>query len=189
MIVVLDTETGGLDPATTSILSFGACLLENAANRTEIFIAESPYAVDAGALKVNQIDLVKHEKIAQKPKAAWAAVKAFLGQPEVTTSYDGGAVVAGHNVAFDIGYLRRLHRLSGDDTAFESIVSRRTLDTMVIAAFLKMTGLIPPDHGLSLTALLDTFEIKRDGAHTALADAVATAELLNTMADLVKVSR
>ena len=174
MIVVLDTETGGLNPDTTSILSFGACLLEDPTVRTEVFIAESPYCVEAGARKVNGIDLVKHDAMAFPPVSAWNKIKMFLRQGGVTG-------VAGHNVAFDLGYMRRLHRLAGDETPFDKIVGRRPLDTMIIAAFLKQTGRLPEEQKLGLTDLLAFYGIERDGAHTALGDAVATAALLNTM--------
>ena len=180
-LLVIDTETGGLDPAVHSILSLGATVYPYAPGDPEfsVLVKETPFVVDAGALGVNKISLVEHHAGADDPAAAWFKFMDFVQTVSNLERLFGKFVLAGHNVPFDIGFLRRLHRLAGDTRPFDSLFSHRFEDTMTIGRFLARCG--APIKRFGLADLLEFFGLKNEAAHTALADARATAQLYGAM--------
>ena len=181
-IVVVDTETGGLDPARHSLLSVGVVLLEDGgiADSREWLVREPDehLCVQAEALAVNRIDLVQHLEQAQPPAAIAAELAAFI--PRAYRSRKGRALLAGHNVGFDYGFLTRLARLAGDPGLLDRTFHHRTLDTASIMHFLELRGELPVNPG-SLSRACRYFGIEHNGAHTALGDATATALLLERL--------
>lgn len=181
-LIVIDTETGGLDSYEHSLLTLGATVWPPDPRITFAYsVRENPYRMTPGALAVNKIDLVEHDKVALEPGAVWSAFLGFCAAQEGALRVAGRYVLGGHNTPFDIGYLKRLHHLSGDATAFGDIFSHRFVDTMAIGTFLLLAGKVPPRQGMGLTALLTLFELPHPEAHTALGDALATAALLDKM--------
>ncbi|MCA1971925.1 MAG: 3'-5' exonuclease, partial [Caenispirillum sp.] len=78
-----------------------------------------------------------------------------------------GAVLVGHNIGFDLALLRRECSLAGLPPP-----APPTLDTLLLA------GLLFPDMtDLSLEALGERLGVDIHGRHTALGDALVTAEL------------
>jgi DNA polymerase III epsilon subunit-like protein len=65
-LLVIDTETGGLDASLHSLLELGAVVWKNGTiiAETEIGILENPFVVTATGMAVNRIDLVTHAKTA-----------------------------------------------------------------------------------------------------------------------------
>lgn len=187
-LLVIDTETGGLDPAVHSILSLGATVYPYTPGDPEfsVLVKETPFVVEHGALGVNKIDLVEHATKAEGPAAAWFKFIDFVQTTSNLERCFGKFVLAGHNVPFDIGFLRRLHRLSGDTRAFDTLFSHRFDDTMTIGRYLARCG--HPIERFGLADLLKHFGLKNDAAHTALADARATAQLLGAMVDVGRVA-
>lgn len=179
-LLVIDTETGGLDPQVHSILSLGAVVYpyEPSVNEFSEFILERPVVVDTKALEVNRIDLVEHGKRALSPEKAWEKFILFVNAQAGLHRLFGKVVLAGHNVPFDIGFLRRLHRLSGDQTPFEEYFSHRFVDTMAVGVFMQLCGYVGK---VGLADLLPVVGLKNDAQHTALGDARATAMLLEAM--------
>lgn len=188
-LLVIDTETGGLDPTVHSVLSLGAVVYPYAPGALEFseLIKEQPFVVDGSALHVNKIDLAMHSRVAASPVAVWAAFLGFVRQQTGLFRVYGKVVLAGHNVPFDIGFLRRLHRLANDSTPFEEYFSHRFIDTMAIGLFMQLCG--SPIKKLGLADLLTFFGLKNDAAHTALGDARATAMLLEKMRETAQVGR
>jgi DNA polymerase III subunit epsilon len=178
-IVVIDTETGGLDPARHSLLSVAAVLLEDGgiADSREWLVREPDELlnVEPEALAVNHIDLPRHLEQAQPPAAVAAELAAFIPRPY--RMYKGRALLAGHNVGFDYGFLVRLARLAGDPGYPDRNFHHRTLDTASIMHFLALRGELPANPG-GLGRACRYFGIEHAGAHTALGDATATALLL-----------
>jgi len=88
--------------------------------------------------------------------------------------FAGDTVLVGHNVAFDLSFIRQEEAL---DCRFDQPV----LDTLLLAA------LVNPDRDdYSLDALADALGITVTGRHTALGDALITAELLVKLIPLLK---
>lgn len=183
-LLVIDTETGGLDPLIHSILSLAGVVWEDGIikDECEVFIVEGPLVVTAEAMRINQIDLTAHIKKAKPPREAAAD---FFGFARGCFDRKCPIVLTGHNVGFDVGFLKRLCRLGG--FGFESFFSHRTLDTASILRFLFLLGKVP-ESATSSTGGFELFHIQvpDELRHTALGDARATAELLTRMIELVR---
>lgn len=182
-LLVIDTETGGFDPLMWSILSIGAVVWEdgNLLGEAEVLVAEQPVEVEAGAMKVNRIDLKEHVAIGLAPKRAVATFENFI----LEYFPQGKVPLAGHNVGFDIGFLQRLYRLAGVD--FETRFSHRSIDTSSIMNFLRLAGKLPiPNSSLDSGLRYFRIEVKGHERHSALADARATAKVLTALIELVR---
>ena len=175
-LLFIDTETGGLDPASHSLLSVGLVVGDGpkVLNSLEILIRHEPYVVSAGGMAVNRIDLVQHTAAALEPKMALTVLDVFLDQhfPHLCQPI----LLAGHNVAFDMAFLGTF--LASQGRALEPRFSHRAVDTHSLAAGLRDAGRLPMEN-LSSTALFAHFgiEVAEARRHTALGDALATFEL------------
>jgi DNA polymerase III epsilon subunit-like protein len=180
LLLFLDTETGGLDPAQTSLLSLGFAVRDVAAKKTlnklELFVRHDPYQVTAGALNVNKIDLVEHHAKAYKPEQCIEMIKEFLYPYFKETQ----AVLAGHNVPFDIGFTKHMFQQKGHLELYNGLFSHRSVDTLTIAQFLKDAGKLEVDR-CSSSHLFRKFKIEVDGRHTAMGDCLATIDLYDNL--------
>jgi DNA polymerase III epsilon subunit-like protein len=186
-LLVIDTETGGVDPDRHSILSLAAVLWEDGEIRgeVEILIAEGDLMVTARALEINRIDLVAHSRQAIAPRVALALLLDFVSKHYRQELAAGEQVaIAGHNVGFDLGFLKRLCRIAGAE--FPSVFSHRVLDTASVLRFLSLTGLLPAK-AVASNGAFEYFgiNIQAETRHSALGDARATAELLTRLVELV----
>lgn len=185
-LLIVDTETGGTDPERHSLLSIAAVVWEDGRTTAEIevLVAEPDLTVTAQALEINRIDLVSHFHRAHKPPEALSAFVAFVrNQFESELAMGQKISLAGHNVAFDVNFLKRLFRMRPAD--FEALFSHRVLDTASVLRFLSLAHLLPE----AATASTEAFKvlgvtIPEAQRHTALGDARATAELLTRLLKL-----
>jgi len=186
-LLVFDTETGGLDPVKYSILSLGAVVWEDGrlGDKFNIFVAEPQPAVEAVALSVNHIDMDWLRQNGVSPDEAVKRFHLFLEKNFGSLPLKEGIPVAGHNVNFDVGFLKRLYSLTTYN--YDEIFSHRVLDTAGILRFLIICGKLKLSSASS-NAAFEHFNISIDQGerHTALGDAIATAELLTCMMELVK---
>jgi DNA polymerase-3 subunit epsilon len=88
------------------------------------------------------------------------------------------ATIAGHNVHFDVGFLKRLFEEEG--IQYNQYFSHRLIDTASILNYLYFSGVLP-DQLSSSDAAFKYFSISPVGRHTSLGDAVATAQLFNKL--------
>lgn len=187
-LLVIDTETGGLDPATHSILSVGAIVWEDGklGDSFEVYILEPTLQVDKKATEVNRISLPWLHQHGSNPADAVKQFIAFIERNfnEYQNQRDKVPIV-GHNINFDVGFLKRLFSLAGQN--YDEVFSHRVLDTAGILRFLSLAGKISI-HGAGSTAAFDYFHIDINSSerHTALADARATGQLLTKLVELVK---
>jgi DNA polymerase-3 subunit epsilon len=177
-LVWIDTETGGLDPSVHSLLTLAMVVQSTPGNQEVLHLGfqHSSYVVDAEAMAVNKLDLVRHHASARPPDLAVALIEAFLDRQ----APHGQVMLAGHNVGFDIAFLMRYLRLHGPHLV--SRFSHRIVDTMSLATALQVAGILPKKP-VGLTALLDHYgiELPPQLRHTALGDAQATADLFQAM--------
>ncbi len=185
-ILIFDTETGGLDPLNTSLLTIGFVVSNIRTGKIvdklylECSEADWVYRVTAGALKVNKIkDLVKHDKNADNPEAAVGKIVDFLKKNFSKLPVPP----AGQNTPFDIGFVRELFRKAGAN--YNDFFHYSYHDTMPILRFLAALGVIPPS-AVRLNGARKFFELKtkRGTAHNALDDCEATAMLFAKLADM-----
>jgi len=180
-LLFIDTETGGLDPRQHSLLSIGLVVWtpQGILASEEILLKEKVFRIDHHALKVNRIDLSVHASQAVSHPEAMQRLQAFVAK-----HFGGkGIVLAGHNVSFDIGFIKQWFEEQAAD--FSSLFSHRSIDTHSLLSALYFSGLVAEKVTDSSKAF-DYFKIGVEQRHTALSDAIATATLFGKLLDLMK---
>ena len=171
----LDTETGGLDPSSHSLLTLGLVVGDATGlkDQLELAIRHEPYVVSGGGMKVNRIDLAAHHETALSPEAALEALDAFLDRH---FEREASLTLVGHNIAFDRAFLGAF--LASQHRDLEPRFHHRCVDTFAVAAALRDAGRLNIPK-LSSDALFAHFQVEPPEAlrHTALGDAVATFRL------------
>lgn len=180
----LDTETGGLDPRSHSLLSLGLVVGEasSVVDSLEILIKHEPYVVTGGGMKVNRIDLVQHHESALPPEAALNQLDEFLNRHFFEKSR---VTLVGHNIAFDQAFLSAFLRALGRDP--EGRFHHRIVDTHSIASALRDAGKLDLQR-LSSDSLFEHFgiQVPAEKRHTALGDSLATFALYWKLVELCR---
>lgn len=170
-LIFIDTETGGLDPDVHSLLQIGY-VIENPnwqTHRNEMVISKHNYTTTEQAMKINNLDL---DFIREVGNTEDYAVREIINH--IARTCTTKPVVIGHNVNFDIGFMKAIFKRTGYD--YESTFNHRVVDTMSILRALNHAGIIP-DTACNSAGAFKFFGIDNENAHTALADAKATREL------------
>lgn len=180
-ILFIDTETGGIDPASHSLLSLALVVWKELEVRAsiEILVNDGVLNVTEKALEINGINLSEHKKKAVSPVLALQQVDQFL---DLHFSRDEKIILGGHNINFDVNFLNAFLTRNGYN--FQQRFSHRFVDTSSILFYLYLTGKIKR----KLTASQDAFDyfgITVPGRHTALGDAFATAQLFSKLVSIL----
>lgn len=187
-LLVIDTETGGTNPFVHSILSLAAVVWEDGEVRDvlELLVDEGDeLTVDDEAMQINKIDLNVIHREGWPPTEAVARLEKFLDAHFRSLSVVPSKVhVVGHNVGFDVAFMKRLYTHAGAD--YDATFSHRVLDTASVIAFLSLADKLPL-RGAGSSAAFEYFKIlvPEGSRHTAGGDAVATALLLTRLLELV----
>jgi DNA polymerase III epsilon subunit family exonuclease len=152
--VVFDVETTSRDAKQGAMVEMGAVKVK----KGKIEDRWSTFVNPGSPIVGKMLHGITDADVAKAPTAAEAATT-FL-------DWAGDAVLVGHNVGFDIGFL---DAALGDRSRTET---KRVLDTLVL------TREAYPDSDLKLSDLAKFFELDTEPTHRALADAEATAALL-----------
>lgn len=177
-IMFLDVETGGLDEIENSLLSVGLFIWDkgNIIEGKEIFICKEQYNTVQAALDINKINLDELRIKGISEEKAIEEIESFcfkyFNKEKV--------ILGGHNVTFDIGFIKALYRRNNKD--FYSRFSYRFLDTGSILRFMHLQGKLENDI-FSSDKAFEFFGItfEENKRHTALGDAEATAKLLSKL--------
>lgn len=178
---LFDTETGGLHAREVSLLSFfGLILDKNFKILDSIHLQIRPdngrYHLDIDAMKINQIDILKHHDSAIPESEAARKFREFLWRN--AGFVNNKLIPAGHNIGrLDIPMGERL--LGFDQ--WSRVFTRRTLDTGTIGQFLVMRGTLPETNDCSLKQLCEHYKVDYVGAHDAKQDVFLTLEVLKAM--------
>jgi DNA helicase-2/ATP-dependent DNA helicase PcrA len=156
-VVVLDVETTGLSPVHDDVIDIGAVRLDGGREtaRFECLLHPSRPVGDSEAVHGLSDELLARE--GRDPRAALDDLREFIA----------GAHVVGHNVRFDLSMLKAHGSRVGVEFAFP-----RWNDTLDIARRLLYL------ERYHLGALCEHFGTKHSGSHRALADTLATADVL-----------
>lgn len=165
--VVFDTETTGLDPAHDELVQIGAVRLVNGRIlRGEIFDA----LIDPGRPippEATRIHGITNDMVTGRPPPP-VVVARFA-------EFARDAVLVAHNAAFDLALLRRWENEAG--VKFDHPV----LDTLLLSAVLHEDI---EDH--SLDSIAARLGIPVRARHSALGDALATAEVFVRLIELLR---
>ncbi len=177
-ILVIDTETGGLDPLVHSLLTVGLVTGLDT-DRQELTVAEPELVVTQRSLEITRLDPDRIRATGLTPVATCEALETFMERNAPGRDW----IVCGHNVTFDIGFLKRLYRLA--DRPWPTRLGHRTVDTHALIWALTAAGKLPPLPGSD--AAFAHFDITPppELRHTALGDAVATRTLLERLLALI----
>jgi DNA polymerase-3 subunit epsilon len=172
-ILFIDTETGGLDPSVHALLSIGMAHWKDGEilGTREILVQPGGRTVDSRALDINKIDLRAHVKVALARRSAAELFYRTCEEWFPTHGKHNRITLGGHNVGFDVNFIRPLFGDRWADT-----YSHAVIDTSSVFALLWHSGRIQSecrslDQGLRYFGI----EVASGKRHTALGDAVATA--------------
>ncbi len=165
---VFDTETTGLDPSQgDEIIQIGAARIVNGKLlRQECFeqLVDPGRQIPAASIQIHGIT---QDRVAGKPRIA-EVLPAFHVFAQDT-------VLVAHNAAFDMRFLQLKESSTG--VAFRQPV----LDTLLLSAVVH-----PNQESHRLEAIAERFNITVLGRHTALGDAMVTAEVLLRLLPLLR---
>lgn len=180
-ILWIDTETGGLDPQNHSLLSVAFVVTDENMEVTdsyEWFIKHKTYSVTAGALAINGISILEHDRNAQEQKEVISEMKEFLKKH----FNDDKPHIGGHNVKFDLDFMNTF--LYKNKEYMYKWFSHRTVDTCVLLRSIYELGALDKEV-FSLQDAIKHFGIDTaDGeAHVALYDTLATVKLFKKIGE------
>jgi len=180
-ILFIDTETGGIQPGKNSLLSLALVVWKESKIKasTEILINDGVLDVTEKALEINGIDLEEHKKRAVSSAVALQLFDDFI---KANFSSDEKIILGGHNITFDVNFLNAF--LAANNYNYHQRFSHRFVDTASILFYLYLTGKLKEKIVYSQQAF-DYFGISVDGRHTALGDALATAQLFSRLISIL----
>ena len=153
ILVALDLETTGLDPADSHIIEIGAAKFRDGVLLETYSTLVNP-AVTIPS-RVTDITGIRNEDMIGAPRLAQVlpALQTFVGD----------SVLIGHSIAFDLSFLHKQ----------KLFTAHRAADTYELASVL-----LPDADRYTLSALMQTFNIAPEGEyHRALTDAIASGRL------------
>lgn len=178
-LFLIDTETGGLDPLNHSLLSGYVAILNSdltIEQEYEFKHRDPVLRVTPDALAINKIDLrtyadqgTSSSEISQKIRNMCAKVYKDTGMKPHPM---------GQNVTFDLDFL------SATFPELSPMLSRRFLDTSVLALDAQLQGKLPSTLSLSLGSLGKHFSLNTDKWHDAKADALLCLEIYKCLKKL-----
>lgn len=180
-ILFVDTETGGLDPNKNSLLSVGFVIWENGIiiDKKEIFIKSENYNVNPFALEFNKLNLLEVYNKGKNEDEFKVEFNEFILK---NFKFGELIILAGHNVNFDVSFLKVFFSKVG--IKLSDYFTHRYIDTSSICKFMYHSNLVEKDISSSDKAFL-YFGIEVANRHSALGDAIATAELYSKLIEKI----
>lgn len=189
LYVPFDCETGGLAPKDADLLTlYIAVMDEDFKILEELNLKLKPNSglprADAGALRVNKIDLQAH--MADPETITYAEAKekivAMLKRHLKKTGRYSNLRPLGYNVSFDIDFVQE-HILPASE--WNAILHYGKIDPKGYTEFFKDAGWWPRDLG-TLVSVVEFLGIPMRGAHNAKEDTLMTVEVYKKMLDLMR---
>ena len=136
-LIVIDVETSGVNPFRHEVLAIGLVPFDLKLAPASIFVR--PAAIEWSEYARNNFDRYSTdwELEAVPPTEACQAIETYLAR-----TFGGRTVTPiGHNIGFDIAFLRRLAFLGGREQL--AGLSHRAIDTHTLLYLLTLEGKIP----------------------------------------------
>ncbi len=163
MYAILDIETTGLSPAREKITEIAIFLHDGTRITDEYSTLINPERKIS--YRITQITGINNHMVENAPRFFEVAAK--------IVKFTEGAIVVGHNVRFDYGFIRQEFLRLGFD------FHRETIDTVKLSR-----KLIPGHPSYSLGKLCKDLGINNHARHRAAGDALATVRLFELLLSL-----
>lgn len=187
--MAFDTETGGLDCQTSDVLTLYIGMMdENFKLLDELDLKLKPDGgrlpiAEAGALRVNGIDIQKH--MANPETITYSAAKekvvAMLKKYLKKNGRYSNIIPLGHNVPFDVGYTQQ-YVLPKEE--WDKIIHYAYFDTSPIVTFFKRCGWFPKEIG-NLGSVVEFMGVPKRAAHNAKEDTLMCVDVAKAMLALM----
>lgn len=169
--LVLDTETGGLNPKQNPVLevAMGIYDSEGIEKESTLFSFRPYLPMDCKALAIN--GYLSREISARDVDNEYEIQKLIRWSTQAQTKYQ--PILVGQNLKFDLEFMDSLtehHGFSG----WSKMWNYHTLDTSQIAFVLKEAGMLKVER-FNLSVLTKAYGVENKNAHTAMSDVKATA--------------
>ena len=169
---MVDLETSGVSPFAHEALTVALVPIDEGLEPITVYVRPRSISWTDYAWQNFQKFRAEWELAAVDPPAACTAIEEY-----VEMALGGArATLIGHNIAFDLAFLRKLAFEAGREEL--SCVSHRAIDTHSLLFVLSSMGRVP-ETALDSDGAFDYFGIalRLKDRHTALGDALATREL------------
>lgn len=192
MYLAFDTETGGLDPKTSDVLTFYGAILDNDLKVIdEIDLKLKPDGrlpiAEAQALKVNGIDIQKHLEDPATCTYSEAKVKiiTLIKKHLKKNGRYSNIRPLGQNIPFDLNYT---WQYLVPKSEWDNLVHYALCDTKPIVDFLKDAGWFPKELG-GLGSVVEYLGIPKRNAHNAKEDTLMTIEVYRKLLEMMKAKK
>lgn len=182
--IAFDCETTGVND-NSNLLTVSFLILDNNLNEKDALNLSlrqnNGYYVHPKALEINKIDIIKHHNTSLDLIDARKKLLVFL------TKNKGyfNLIPIGHNIQFDIKFIKQSGLLT--EYEYNNYISCNSLDTLMIAQFLKLSGELHEKQSLSLVNLSSSCNLKRQEEleHSSEYDIKMTVKLLKFFTDIM----
>lgn len=182
--VLIDTETTGFDKEKHQLLEVAMLIIKDMkiVGSFDVQVKHKEYCITTGAMKANQIDIIKHEEEAYDEKAAGELILYFLNK--YIGEEDKGMIVIGQNIDFDLGFLEKMFLRIGKIRDYRKVISYRKLDIMQIALMKCLEGKLELEKQ-DLDTISNTLNVMiPNERHRALADCFLEFNVLEKLLSL-----
>lgn len=175
--IAFDCETTGLND-NCNLLTVSFIVLDTDLNEIETLNISlkqnNGYYVYPEAMAVNKINLIKHHSKSIDLIDARKVLHTFLRKHKLQYNL----IPIGHNIQFDIKFIKKSGLLT--EAEYASFISYNSIDTVCVAQFLKLSGVLHEKQSISLVNLCANAQIKRQEnlEHSAEYDTRMTIKLL-----------
>jgi DNA polymerase III epsilon subunit-like protein len=183
LFFIFDVETSGLDAGTHEILSFSARLLDRDLLEVSSMLqyAYPDKDVDPEAARINGYTReLWTTRFACDQQSLFEQIRKFLsGQKRL--------FAVGHNVTFDLSFLKALFTKFKAIEDYKSFLSYHAIDTLGVSLMVDIAQRSGPQGSYSLTNLTQRFGISLgDKAHDVEEDVKATVALFKFMVEQIR---
>lgn len=181
--IVVDVETGGLDPQRHSLLQVAMLAYVNGEiiDRKSFYIKEEEYLVTPKAMEINGLNLSEVYAQGVEPRVAVQLIQSFV---QKNFGDIDPPIMMGHNVNFDRSYIKHLFARFGLN--LDKTINFRVFDTTTLILAAKAAGKLNPDAPQWLEGIANYFGHYPEKAHDALSDAETTVVVYETLIDVLK---
>jgi DNA polymerase III epsilon subunit family exonuclease len=173
-LLLIDVETTGLNPAVDCIVQISACVLSRKDLSVEKVFTSLVHPTTPVSDRARAVHGLTDAQLRDAPalKDVLEEFDAFVPQ---------NIILAGHNVSFDVSFLRAAYVSVGKAYDFDY----HLLDVWSIAFFVLGAQAIPLET-YNLNSLCSLFGIRRDVQHDAKQDVLVSAAILRHLYDAAR---